>query len=118
MGIDGIGKPPSPIGAPDVGGPAGAGGTAPSGEPFRVDKPGVVESPERVDPLSRLERGEIGVDQYLNARVEEAVSHLHGKLAPDQLDFVKNTLREQLQTDPVLLELVRRATGTGLQQSK
>ena len=28
-----------------------------------------------------------------------------------QLDFIRETLREQIASDPVLVELVRRATG-------
>ena len=51
------------------------------------------------------------MDAYLDARVEEAVQHLADRLGADQLEFVKSSLREQLRTDPVLTELVRRATG-------
>jgi hypothetical protein len=32
-------------------------------------------------------------------------------LPPDQLAAVRSALREQLETDPVLVELVRRATA-------
>jgi hypothetical protein len=39
------------------------------------------------------------------------VGHLEGRLSPEQLEFVKEELRAQLQSDPVLIELVRRATG-------
>ncbi len=106
MGIDGIGKPPG-AGAPV--GPGGVGGASkPTGETFRVDK---AEQAQGVDPLSRLERGEINVDQYLDARVDHAVEHLQGRLSPEQLDFVRDTLRDQMKTDPVLVELVRRSTG-------
>jgi len=34
-----------------------------------------------------------------------------GKLSPDQLEFVKQSLRDQMATDPVLIELVQRTTG-------
>lgn len=49
--------------------------------------------------------------QYLDLKVEEATSHLDGKLSAEQLDFVKNSLREQLTANPVLANLVHSATG-------
>jgi hypothetical protein len=112
MGIDGIGKPPG-IGGPS--GPAGAeraGQVAPGRETFKVDKAGGVEKAAGSDALSRLERGEIDVNQYLDARVEQAVEHLRGKLSTEQIEFVQSSLRDQLKTDPVLIELVRRSTGS------
>lgn len=111
MGIDGVGKPGSGI-------PLGSGvPEAPSagverGERFRAElnqaQPSEVSGAE---PLGQLERGQIQLDQYLDLRVQEATAHLEGKLAPEQLDFIKQSLREQLATDPVLAELVQRATG-------
>jgi hypothetical protein len=44
--------------------------------------------------------------------VADATAHLEGKLAAEQLEFVKRSLRQQLSTDPVLVELIRRATGS------
>lgn len=61
--------------------------------------------------LERLRRGEIGLDEYLDERTEQAVQHLKGTLSAEQLGSVRATLREQLLTDPVLVELLRRATG-------
>jgi hypothetical protein len=106
MGIDGIGKPP---GAGIPGAPGVGGVSKPSGEEFRVEKSEAVAG---TDPLARLERGEIDVDQYLDARVSHAVEHLQGKLSPEELEFVRDTLKDQMRTDPVLIELVRRSTGT------
>ena len=59
-----------------------------------------------------MRSGELSLDQYLDGRVQEAVQHLVGKLSPEQLDFVRGTLREQLSSDPVLVELVQRTVGT------
>jgi hypothetical protein len=115
MGIDGIGKPPG-AGIPPQGLDR-AGPADPAREAFKVEKPGAakdaapVAGPAPSDALGRLERGEINVDQYLDQRVTEAVEHLSGKLGPEQLEFVKDTLRDQLKTDPVLMELVRRSVG-------
>ena len=102
MGIDGIGKPPriGPTGAP-------LGPSAPVGK-FDV---GVTSQVSPSGELGRLQRGEIGLDAYLDGRVDEATRHLVGKLSPEQLDFVRQTLRSELTTDPVLQELVRRTTG-------
>jgi hypothetical protein len=102
MGIDGIGKPP-PIGP--SGGPAAP---APAGGEFSV---GPASEAQPTGELARLERGEIGLDVYLDGKVNEATSHLAGKLSPDQLAYVRQTLRSELASDPVLVELVRRTTG-------
>ena len=111
MGIDGIGKPPNA----SIGGIGGVqGGDAARGaEPFVVDRSAPTAPSERVSAaLSSLQRGELSLDQYLDGRVNDATQHLVGKLSAEQLDFVKQSLREQLATDPVLVELVQRTTGS------
>jgi hypothetical protein len=111
MGIDGIGKP-GPGGVPGsapVGGPGAASGTG--GEEFKVAKGAAAAGVEGSDELGRLQRGELALDEYLDRRSAEAVRHLQGKLPAEQLEFVQQTLREQLASDPVLVELVQRATG-------
>jgi hypothetical protein len=113
MGIDGIGKPPgASIGS--VGGVQGGEATR-GAEPFAVAGSAPASASDRVSAaLSSLQRGELSLDQYLDGRVNEATSHLSGKISPEQLDFVKQSLREQLATDPVLVELVQRTTGSSL----
>lgn len=106
MSIDGVGKPPG--GPPGIGGTSGIGKT---GEGFHVEGPKGPASTEGSDALGRLQRGEISVDEYLDARVQQATDHLKDKLSAEQLDFVRDSLREQLSVDPMLAELVRRATG-------
>jgi hypothetical protein len=112
MGIDGVGKPG---GIGPLGGAPGASSADPtSGASFKSELEGVAAG-ARTDPsgpLSRLERGELSLQQYLDLRVEDATLHLQGRLDPEQLEFVKEALRQQLETDPVLLELVRRTTGS------
>jgi hypothetical protein len=109
MSIDGIGKRGGvPPGAPAPGsatapGPVELGQkTAPSATPA---------SAASADAFAALERGEINVDQYLDAKVESAVAPLLSRLSPDQLEFVRGELRAALETDPVLVELVRKSTG-------
>lgn len=111
MGIDGIGKPPGAgIGA--VGGTTST-ESARATEAFKLDPsaPAAVASPVSAS-LASLQRGELSLDQYLDDRVNDATSHLVGKLSPDQLEFVKQSLRDQISTDPVLVELVQRTTGS------
>jgi hypothetical protein len=105
MGIDGIGKPP-PIGP--AGAAVGPAATAPATSEFEV---GATAEVKPSGQLARLERGEIGLDAYLDGKVSEATQHLAGKLPPEQLAFVRQTLRGELASDPVLVELVRRTTG-------
>jgi len=109
MSIDGIGK----RGGVTPG--ASVPGAAPAQKAFEVGGAGAVTAPDAAasgsDAFAALERGEINVDQYLNARVESAVSPLLSRLSPEQLDFVRAELRSALQTDPVLVELVRKTTG-------
>jgi hypothetical protein len=109
MGIDGIGKPGAGGLPPDVGRVGGP--QAGSGETFSVGKPNELGSVEGSGPLGALERGEIDLDTYLDQRAAEAVRPLEGKLGAEELEFVRSALRQQLETDPVLVELVRRTTG-------
>jgi hypothetical protein len=110
MSIDGIGK------RAGITGPA-APGAQPARGSFEV---GGAEAAEPLDSVAAsgsdaflaLERGELSVEQYLDARVESAVAPLVSKLSPEQLEFVRGELRSSLETDPVLVELVRKTTGT------
>jgi hypothetical protein len=112
MSIDGIGAgaPPGGIGGPR--GPSGPIGPRGAGESFSVERGEQAERAGGSPALARLERGEIGLDQYLDESVADAVRHLEKRLPPEQLEFVRDSLRDQLRTDPVLIELVKRATGS------
>jgi hypothetical protein len=108
MSIDGIGK----RGGVTPGAPLPGAASTP-GE-FRVGEPSAAAASASVggtDAFEALERGELNVAQYLDARVEGAVAPLLSKLSPDQLEFVRAELRAALETDPVLVELVRKTTG-------
>ena len=108
MGIDGIGKGGD---APKVDPSVGASSvTGVEGERFELSAEGV-EPSQGAALLEQVQRGEVGLDAYLDVRVNDAVGHLEGRLSAEQLEFVKEELRAQLQSDPVLIELVRRATG-------
>ncbi|MFZ5896482.1 MAG: hypothetical protein ACOY0T_35840 [Myxococcota bacterium] len=109
MSIDGIGRPPGgPGGVGPLSGPASP---SASGETFRVESGEAPSASSGSSLLDRLSSGEISVEQYLDARVEEAVAPLVSKLPADAVEHIKSSLRADLETDPVLVELVRRATG-------
>ena len=63
------------------------------------------------DPLRRLRRREISLDEYLDVCVDRAVRHLVGIAPPERLTAAKEILRQQLASDPVLVEYVRQTTG-------
>lgn len=79
------------------------------------DHPGAARVRQLARPtseaLQRVQRGEMTLDEYLDERTERALDHVRGKVSAQILETVRATVREQLQTDPILIELVRRATG-------
>jgi len=64
---------------------------------------------------ARLERGELTVDEYLDAVVNDAVTLVRDKVPPNQIEWLRGMLRDQLTSDPVVRERVRQATGRELQ---
>lgn len=109
MGIDGIGKPGA--GSPTTGAVPGTSKPVGTSETFQLERAAAPAAPGGSDALGRLKSGDITLDEYLEQRVGDAVSHLTQKLSAEQMEFVKDTLREQLKSDPVLVELVRRTTA-------
>jgi hypothetical protein len=127
MGIDRIGKGGTPPLSPDTQGAGGVEKKGPTGEAFSeaLDK---TRGPEQVDAtkhaaqagaigaaegrsaLERLRAGEIDVNGYVDLKVEEATRGLEG-LSRAELDDIRRMLRDQLSTDPGLIDLVRTATG-------
>jgi hypothetical protein len=66
--------------------------------------------PAATGPLDRLRAGEIDLDRYLDLKVDEATRHLAG-LRAHEMEGLRSLLREQLASDPALVELVQQATG-------
>lgn len=118
MAIDGIGR------GGKIGGPMGPGGADPTtsgkeaGPAFEVKRSERSAAPEgasavvgaQVTPLDRLRAGQVDVSGYMDLKIGEATAHLGG-LSPTQLDSIKRVLRDKLESDPALAELVRGATG-------
>ncbi len=104
MGIDGIGKP-SGI-EPGLGVDVASSIGSTRAERASVGAPTEGSPAQGSEALGRLERGELSIDQYLDIQVERATSHMVQHVSPEELGFVKAALRQQLQSDPVLLQLV------------
>lgn len=112
MSIDRIGKGGAPPVVPDAG--AVEGGKSVE-KAFSVERPEThaTEATTSVDassPLARLRAGEIDVNGYADLKVEEATKGLEG-LSPGELGDIRSMLKEQLVSDPGLVDLVRTATG-------
>lgn len=109
MGVDGIGSGSGrPLPA------SGAVGSSSAGSAASVEdaaRPGSSREVAGSQALERLQRGEIDVGAYLDSRVSAATEHLEGALAGPELEFIRDTLRAELASDPVLVELVRRTTS-------
>lgn len=112
MGIDRIGKGGGvpPVDVSGVGGPAGAPGVSGAGEGFHVERASATTAPDAVS-LDRVRSGEVPISTWIDGRVDTATAHLVGVLPAEQLAFVKDHLRQQLATDPVLADLAKAATG-------
>ena len=112
MGIDGIGKggPPPPAGGIDrASSPSAAKIGSPSTE-FKVGQAAATEAASAAS-LDQVRSGTLSVAQYLDIKVSEATSHLTDRLSAEQISFIRQSLREQLSSDPALVELVKAATG-------
>jgi hypothetical protein len=111
MGVDGIGNGGRPVPGVGPGEVEGAHGAAAEAAPGTESTRGSERSTGSA-LLDQLRSGEIDVERYLDAQVNAAIAHVQGSLRPSQIDFIREVLREQMSSDPVLAELVRRATGS------
>jgi len=64
------------------------------------------------EALGRLRRGEITLDAYLDFRADEAVRDLVGVVSAERVRTIRDALREQLATDPVLTAMVEHVART------
>jgi len=71
-------------------------------------------APPESEALRRLGRGEITLDEYMDYQADVAVAHLKGLVDSGRLQSIRSMIREQMTTDPVLVEQLRRATGLEL----
>ena len=108
MGIDRIGKAPTP----PLDGAAPAVKSESTGATFEVKASTEVASVDKAAPslVDQVKRGEISLETYLDTHVQKATQGL-GALPPAQLQEVRSMLRERMRTDPDLADLFQRATG-------
>lgn len=73
-------------------------------------------SPAAVAPLSeeeellrKLRDGEIDPGSYYDSVVELSLAHLRGQLTAEKLEIVRERMREEIETNPVLVKMVRDA---------
>lgn len=118
MGIDRIGKggtaPP-----PDIGGADKATKTGAVDKPFGVERgergersneAAPIDATSSASPLAQLKSGAIDVEQYLDLKVDQATKTLDAMPA-GELAEIKKMLRDQLASDPMLVDMVKSATG-------
>jgi hypothetical protein len=110
MSIDRIGKGGGANPANGIEQPSSSSEVSRSGADFKVPKGDATQAAQA--PLDRLRAGEISLSQYLDIKVSEATAHLDQRLSVEQLDFIRNSLREQLTSDPLLVDLVKASTGS------
>jgi hypothetical protein len=116
MGIDGIGSKGPPV-PPPPGGAQGPARTPEASRTFEVSRSAGTAPPAAAAPveaargaLERLRAGEIDVNGYVDAKVQEATAHL-GVLPPARLEEIRAALRDRMSSDPALAELLRTAAG-------
>ncbi|MCU0694071.1 MAG: hypothetical protein MUF54_21985 [Polyangiaceae bacterium] len=109
MGIDRIGKPAGPAGV----GPTDLASIAETVDaaPFSIGKVDKATQIAPVSALDQLRAGRIDVDTYVSLKVEQATAHLAQHVDGQQLEFIRSALRAQLEQDPMLVELMKRATS-------
>ena len=129
MGVDGIGGagplgPGGPGPGGGVDGPASPGGAAGAEKGRAAERAHAADGASAADATARadgpvdvsgarLEAGELGIDAYLEAQVEQATAHLVERLPEAALELVRDELREQLAADPLLRALTEQALGRG-----
>ena len=118
MAIDRIGKGGAPPPTPETGGADKAHKTGATDKSFQAElhkgeatkHAGQVDPTSGPTPLQKLRAGEVDVNGYIDLKVDEATKHLDG-LSPHEIDEIKKVLRDQMATDPGLVDLARTATG-------
>jgi hypothetical protein len=81
---------------------------------------GVVRSAsaEGSEELSLLREGKMSLDEYLETRVTHAIATLPVRLSAEKEAEIRDLLREQLMTDPLLQTYVEIASGIPLDATR
>ena len=73
----------------------------------------IAEAPlgEQEELARKLRAGEIDLNGYYDATVELGLAHLRNRMTPEQLEVVRERMREEVETNPILVKMVRDAVG-------
>lgn len=63
------------------------------------------------DALQKLKRGDITLEEYLDARVERALVRLGRLVTEEERSVLREVAREHAMSDPVVQAYVQRALG-------
>ena len=64
--------------------------------------------------LRKLRDGVISLDEYYEAFVDRSVAHLHGTVSNEELEGIRECMRMEVETNPVLLKMMQDAlSGLG-----
>lgn len=74
-----------------------------------VDSSGVVSSGE--SEMALLAAGKIDVEEYMDMTVDRTLFHLRGLISPQRYEMMRSVLRQELEQDPHLSALVKRAAA-------
>lgn len=66
---------------------------------------------EQEELARKLRAGEINLEGYYDATVELGLAHLRNRMTPEQLEVVRERMREEVETNPILVKMVRDAIG-------
>jgi hypothetical protein len=64
---------------------------------------------EEEELLRKLRDGSITSDEYYEAFVERSIAHLHGTVSAEQLEDIRECMRAEVETNPVLVKMMRDA---------
>jgi hypothetical protein len=60
--------------------------------------------------LAQFRRGELSLEQYVEARVDVATQHLRGRVSKERLEMVREVVRKSLNADPIAQQFIRQLT--------
>ncbi len=109
MSINRISQPSSSLPIDQA---AGATAATSAQAPFQVGRTQPAVESASGSAFDQLQRGAIDRNQYIEARLQQAVDGLPKSLEPEKVSFIRETLRAQLDTDPMLADLLRRISPT------
>ena len=63
------------------------------------------------DIYAKFKSGELDINGYIEARIDHAMAHLSSTTSAARTEEIRAVLRNTIETDPGLIDLVERVTG-------